>query len=192
MTGGHYDSAPWMTRIVQKTGLGPEKIRDVIFLYLAEVHRITIVDEKGPTAAVMETCFSFGADAAFHLIGLYASEHQYHGRDDAAWAWSEVAMRFIPQAHQEGGERIASWFAEQTPARVSLDEDIRARPMTREITCSKPTLPEDPSKSLKEAEDLRTKLTRKPPTDAEMEEMSSRHFLEAVEKAKEVLRQRKG
>jgi hypothetical protein len=32
----------------------------------------------------MATCFSFGADAAFHLIGLFASEHHYHGRHDDA------------------------------------------------------------------------------------------------------------
>jgi hypothetical protein len=88
-----------------------------------EMHRIMIVYERGPTAAAMETCFSFGADAAFHLIGLCASEHHYHGRADDARTWNEVAMRFIPDAHREGCQRIAPWFSERTPDRVSLDED---------------------------------------------------------------------
>jgi len=96
-------------------------------LALQELHRITIVDEKGPTAAAMEACFSFGSKAAFHLMGLFASEHDYHGRKDDAGVWSEIAMRFIPTAFQEGCGRIAPWFAEKTVARRELDAAIRAK-----------------------------------------------------------------
>jgi hypothetical protein len=69
MTGSSSDKTEPMTRIVQATGLDPQKICDVVYLYLAEMHRITIVDERGATAAAMETCFSLGADAAFSLDG---------------------------------------------------------------------------------------------------------------------------
>jgi hypothetical protein len=89
MTDKRRDKVEPITRIVQATGLEPEKICEVVYLYLADMHRIMIVDEKGPTAAAMETCFSFGADAAFHLIGLYASNDHYHGRDDDAGVWNE-------------------------------------------------------------------------------------------------------
>src|SRR5580765_2793649 len=115
------------TRIAQATGVRPEKVCEVVQLALEELHRITIVDEKGPTAAVMEACFSFGGAAAFHLIGLYASEHQYHGRDDDAGIWAEVGRRFIPTEYVEGCVRIAPWFAEKTADRLGLDADIRNR-----------------------------------------------------------------
>jgi hypothetical protein len=96
VTGQDHDKNLLVTRIAQETGLEPEKIAEVIRLCLAGLHRITIVDEKGSTAAVMETCFSFGADAAFHLIGLYVSEHQGHGRSDDARVWNEVAVKTRP------------------------------------------------------------------------------------------------
>jgi hypothetical protein len=113
------------TRIAQATGIPPEKVCEVVQLALEELHHIMIVDEKGPTAAVMEACFSFGGDAAFHLIGLFVSEHDYHGRDDDAGIWSEVAKRFIPSAYAEGCARIAPWFREKTADRLGLDADIR-------------------------------------------------------------------
>jgi hypothetical protein len=59
------------------------------------IHRITIIDERGTTAAVMEACFSFGDKAAFHLIGLYVSEHDYHGRDDEAGVLAIEASYFV-------------------------------------------------------------------------------------------------
>ena len=116
------------TRVGQATGIDPEMVCEVVHLALEELHRISIVDAKGPTAAVMEACFSFGGEAAFHLIGLYASEHDYHGRDDDAGIWNEVVMRFIPSAYREGCDRIAPWFAEKTAGRLRLDADIRNRP----------------------------------------------------------------
>jgi hypothetical protein len=73
----------------------------------------------------MEACFSFGDDAAFHFIGLYASEHDYHGRSDEAGTWTEVAKRFIPTAYAEGCVRVAPWFAEKTAGRLRLDAAIR-------------------------------------------------------------------
>jgi hypothetical protein len=103
------------------TRLEPERVSEVVTLALEELHRLTIVDEKGPTAAVMEACFSFGSKAAFHLIGLYASEHDYHGRNDDAVIWNEVAMRFIPETTQDECKRIARWFAEKTADRLRLD-----------------------------------------------------------------------
>jgi hypothetical protein len=115
-------------RIAQSTGLQPEKVAEVVQLALEEIHRIAIVDEKGPTAAVMEACFSFGEKAAFHLIGLYVSEHDYHGRGDDAGIWNEVAMRFIPTAYAEGCDRMAPWFSEKTPDRLLLDADKPRRP----------------------------------------------------------------
>ena len=136
MTDKRRDKVEPITRIVQATGLEPEKICEVVCLYLADMHRIMIVDEKGPTAAAMETCFSFGADAAFHLIGVYASNDHYHGRDDDAGAWNEVAMRFIPQAHREGCERISPWFSERTPARASLDKYLKKRARASKRTTS--------------------------------------------------------
>jgi hypothetical protein len=114
-----------VTRIAQSTGVQPEKVAEVVQLALEGLHRIAIVDEEGPTAAVMEACFSFGDKAAFHLIGLYVSEHDYHGRGDDAGIWNEVAMRFIPSAYAEGCDRMAPWFRERTPARQLLDADIR-------------------------------------------------------------------
>lgn len=72
-------------RIARTTGVQPDKVGEVLQLALEELHRIAIVDEKGPTAAAMETTFSFGAEAAFHLMGLFATEHDYHGRKDEAW-----------------------------------------------------------------------------------------------------------
>lgn len=96
---------------------------EVVQRALEELHCISIVDEKGPTAAAMEACFSFGDKAAFHLIGLFASEHAYHGRRDNAGMWNEVAMRFIPSAYAEGCARISPWFAEKTAGRLRLDRD---------------------------------------------------------------------
>ena len=136
MTDKPRDKVEPITRIVQATGLEPAKICEVVYLYLAAMHRIMIVDEKGPTAAAMETCFSFGADAAFHLIGLYASNDHYHDRDDDAGEWNEVAMRFIPQAHREGCERISPWFSERTPARASLDKYLKKRARASKRTTS--------------------------------------------------------
>lgn len=104
-------------RIGLAAGVEPEKVAQVVQLALESLHRITVVDKKGPTAAVMEACFSFGGASAFHLIGLFASEHDYHGRSDDAGVWTEVAMRFIPDAYREGCERIAPWFAEKKAAR---------------------------------------------------------------------------
>jgi hypothetical protein len=115
------------TRIAQATGIQPEKVCKVVQLALQDLHRITIVDEKGLTAAIMEACFSFGGEAAFHLIGLFATDHAYHGRNDDAGIWNEVAMRFIPSAYREGCARIAPWFAKKTPERLRLDADIRER-----------------------------------------------------------------
>lgn len=121
------------TQIAQVTGIQPEKVCEVGQLALQDLHRITIVDEKGLTAAVMEACFSFGGEAAFHLIGLFVADHDYHGRNDDAGMWNEVAMRFIPTAYREGCARIAPWFAEKTPERVRLDADIggRSRSMSK-------------------------------------------------------------
>jgi hypothetical protein len=116
-----------VARIAQVTNIHPEKVCEVVQLALEELHRIMIVDEKGPTAAVMEACFSFGGEAAFHLIGLFASEHAYHGRDDDAGMWSEVAIRFIPGAYAEGCDRIAPWFNEKTAGRLRLDAEIKKR-----------------------------------------------------------------
>jgi hypothetical protein len=113
------------TRIAQATSVQPEKVCEVVRLALEELHRISIIDEKGPTAAVMESCFSFGGEAAFHLIGLFVSEHDYHGRNDDAGIWSEVAKRFIPSEYAEGCARIAPWFREKTADRLGLDADIR-------------------------------------------------------------------
>ena len=114
-------------RISRATGVQPEKVGEVVQLALEELHRIAIVDEKGPTAAAMKACFSFGAEAAFHLMGLFASEHEYHGRKDDADAWFEIAMRFNPAAFREGCDRTAPWFAEKTAARRELDAAIRHR-----------------------------------------------------------------
>jgi len=113
------------TQISRSTGVPPEKVAGVVQLALQELHRISIIDEKGPTAAVMEACFSFGAEAAFHLVGLFVSEHDYHGREDDAGIWSEVAKRFIPAEFEAGCDRIARWFAEKTADRRALDAAIR-------------------------------------------------------------------
>jgi hypothetical protein len=125
MSDGMSEKNDLLTRIAQATGVEPKKVDEVVQLALQEFHRITIVDEKGPTAAVMEACFSFGGEAAFHLIGLYVSEHDYHGRHDDAGIWNEVAMRFIPDEYRDGCKRIAPWFAEKTAARVDLDAAIQ-------------------------------------------------------------------
>jgi hypothetical protein len=105
-------------RIAQATGVEPGKVTEVVQLAFEELHRIAIVDEKGPTAAVIEACFSFGDEAAFHLMGLYASEHDYHDREDEAGIWSETAMRLIPSAYRERCDRIAPWFSERAAARL--------------------------------------------------------------------------
>src|ERR1700730_18061217 len=89
-------------RIARATDVRPEKVGEIVQSALEELHRISLVHEKGPTAAVMAACVSFGDKAAFHLIGLYASERQYHGRGDDAGIWSEIAIRFIPIAYREG------------------------------------------------------------------------------------------
>jgi hypothetical protein len=132
------------TRIAQATSVQPEKVCEVVRLALEELHRISIIDEKGPTAAVMESCFSFGGEAAFHLIGLFVSEHDYHGRNDDAGIWSEVAKRFIPSEYAEGCARIAPWFREKTADRLGLDAAIRNRSRSiskndeRDADCSMP------------------------------------------------------
>jgi hypothetical protein len=110
------------SRIGWTAGVEPEKVCEVVTLALEEFHRLTIVDEKGMMAAAMEACFAFGADAAFHLMGFLSSDHNYQGRTDEARVWNEVAMRFIPEAHRKGCERIAPWFSERSPARVRIDE----------------------------------------------------------------------
>jgi hypothetical protein len=124
---GQNDRADLVSRIAKATGMDAEKVTEVVRLAFEELHRISIIDEKGPTATVMETCFSFGVEAAFHLIGIYASEHDYHGRDDDAGLWAEVAMRIIPTAYREGCDRIAPWFSEKTADRLELDAAIRHR-----------------------------------------------------------------
>jgi hypothetical protein len=101
------------------------RVSQVIRLALEQPHRTSIVDERGPTAAVEETCFSFGPEAAFHLIGLFVSEHDYHGRDDEAGIWAEVAKRFFPTEYREGCARIARWFSEKTDDRLAIDIGIR-------------------------------------------------------------------
>jgi hypothetical protein len=73
----------------------------------------------------MEARFSFGDKAAFHLIGLYVSEYDYHGRDDEAGIWVEVAKRFISDAYREGCQRIAPWFTAKTADRLALDTDMK-------------------------------------------------------------------
>jgi hypothetical protein len=113
------------SRIAKVTGVDAARVGQVIRLALEELHRISIVDELGPTAAVEETCFSFGPEVAFHLIGLYVSEHDYHGRDDDAGIWAEVAKRFFPTEYREGCARIARWFSEKTDDRLALDVGIR-------------------------------------------------------------------
>ena len=114
-------------RIGTRTGVEPGKVCQVVQLAFEELHRLTIVGDKGPTDAAMEARFSFGAEAAFHLIGMFAVENAYHGRIDEAGTWNEVAMRFIPDAHREGVERSTPWFKERTPMRVELDEQIGQR-----------------------------------------------------------------
>ena len=116
-----YDQGDFASRIARATAVDETSVREVVRLVLEELHRISIVHEKGPTAAVMETCFSFGAEAAFHLTGIYACEHDYHGRHDDAGAWAELAMRFIPTAYREGCDRIAPWFSQKTAARLKLE-----------------------------------------------------------------------
>ena len=132
------------TRIAQATDIHRGKVCEVVKLALEELHRISIIDEKGPTAAVMEACFSFGDETAFHLIGLFISEHDYHGRDDDAGIWSEVAKRFIPSAYAEGRARIVPWFREKTADRLGLGAAIRNRSRSmskneeRDVDYSKP------------------------------------------------------
>ena len=69
---------------------------------------------------MMEACFSFGGEAAFHLVGIFSALHEYHGRDDDVFLWREVAKRFIPSAYAEGRDRTAPWYAEKTPERLRL------------------------------------------------------------------------
>src|ERR1022692_4509218 len=107
------------TRIARATGVEPKKVEEVVQLALEELHRITVIDEKGLTAAMMAARFSFGAEAAFHLIGLFVEDHLLHGRKDDAGILNEVAVRLIPIAHQEGCDRIAPWFSERSAARIS-------------------------------------------------------------------------
>jgi hypothetical protein len=85
------------TRIGQTTGVESEKVCEVVTLALVEFHRLTIVDEKGATAAVIEACFLFGADAAFHLMGFLSSGHDYHGRIDEARMWTRWRCASSPK-----------------------------------------------------------------------------------------------
>jgi hypothetical protein len=115
----------------------PEPNRTLIHPGLAEIYRRKVAalhealeDEATREEAMelMEACFSFGAEAAFHLMGLFASENDYHGRKDEAAMWSEVAIRFIPSAYREGCDRIVPWFSEKTVTRRELDAANQAKP----------------------------------------------------------------
>lgn len=124
------------TRIARGTAVPPEKVGEVVQMALEELHRIAIVDDKGPTAAAMAACFAFGAETAFHLMGLFASEHDYHGRQDEAGMWSEISARLIPQAYREGCDRIAPWLMERTEARSRLNKEILNRPKRQALDLS--------------------------------------------------------
>lgn len=116
-----------LEEIAAKVGIEPEKVSEIVQLALEEFHRQAAVGEKGPTDAAMEACFSFGAEAAFHLIGLFACLHSYRGDFDEAATWNEVGMRFIPDAYEEGVKRIAPWFLERSRKRIEYDEYIASR-----------------------------------------------------------------
>jgi hypothetical protein len=111
--------------IAAEAGIERDKVCRIVELALAQLHRQTMVGASGPTDAVMDACFSFGADAAFHLIGLFACFQAYRGNFDDAADWDELGMRFIPDAYQKGVARIAPWRAERSPERVKYDEYIQ-------------------------------------------------------------------
>ncbi|MEE1614044.1 hypothetical protein [Microvirga sp. CF3016] len=117
--------------IAAKVGVEPEKVCEIVQLALEEFHRQTAIGDKGPSDAVMEACFSFGAEAAFHLIGLFACFSAYRGNFDEAAIWEEVGMRLIPNAYQEGVDRIAPWFSERSPERLRHDEYIHSAQFDR-------------------------------------------------------------
>jgi hypothetical protein len=67
--------------------------------------------------------------------------HDYHGRDDEAGIWVEVAKRFIPDAYREGCQRIAPWFAGKTADRLALDTDVKLSKSRVALVQPIPTLP---------------------------------------------------
>jgi len=113
------------SQIGQATGVDPGRVREIIQLALEELHRITIVHEYGPTAAMMEAAFGFGGEAAFHLVGIFAAVDEYKGREDDVFMWSEVAKRFIPDEYAEGVERMTPWLREKTVERLLQDAERR-------------------------------------------------------------------
>jgi hypothetical protein len=102
------------SRIAEKTGVQPTKVTEVVRLALEQLHRLSVVDEKGPTEAVMEACFSFGDAAAFHLIGLFVTEHAYHGRFDDAGIWD------VPDGRKTTADIEESMLSPEILARVLL------------------------------------------------------------------------
>jgi hypothetical protein len=82
-------------KIAARTGVDPAKVVEVVQLALEELHRLTVVGDKGPTDAAMETCFS--GEAAFTLHRCLSDGEPHDGRVNEARTWSEVAIRFITQ-----------------------------------------------------------------------------------------------
>jgi hypothetical protein len=121
------DQPDLATQIGQATGVDPGRVQEIVQLALEELHRITIVHENGPKEAMLEACFCFGGEAAFHLVGLFAATHHYHGQDDDAGMWCDVVKCLIPNEYAEGCERIKPWFREKTLERLLQDADRRNR-----------------------------------------------------------------
>lgn len=115
-------TADLASQISGSTGVAVDMVRGIVTEALSHIHRLAMVGDKGATDAVLETRFSFGEDAAFHLIGFLATSASYKGDLDGARDWNEVAQRFIPDAYRKGVKRIEPWFDQRTPGRRIIDE----------------------------------------------------------------------
>jgi myo-inositol catabolism protein IolC len=56
--------------IVKESGCDSETVRRIATLVLRELHRIAATDENVTTGAIMETYWSFGTEACYHVGGL--------------------------------------------------------------------------------------------------------------------------
>lgn len=100
-------------RISQESACDKATVRRIATLVLRELHRVAATDEQVTTAAIMETRWSFGTEACYHLGGLL----KYH--DDCSNQPGQMTQSLVPEtlrrflgADEELQQIKERWFSE--------------------------------------------------------------------------------
>ena len=83
------------SRLANEAGCSEETLQLAATAVLRALHRAAVTHERSATAAVMAARFAFGAEASYHLAGLFE-----HARidTDSGLPWSETMLRLDPSA----------------------------------------------------------------------------------------------